>query len=80
MNNRHKPLHDLEDRGGGVPGKKASEGSKKMNDALRKAARPTFETDKAVSTLGDKSPGDKLREARKQQQLEALEKHRSGRQ
>ena len=78
MHNRHKPLHDLEDRGGGVPGKKPKEGHAKMNEALRKGAPPTLDLGKAGMSLGDKSPGDVLREQRKQRQLEALEKRRSG--
>lgn len=76
MKNRHQPLHDLEDRGGGVPGEKAKEGHAKMNEKLRKSAQPSADAKLTGLSLGEKSPGDVLREQRKQQQLQRFEQHR----
>ena len=77
MNNRHKPLHDLEDRGGGLPGAKPKEGHAKMNEALRGAKQESLGVEKAgLTSLGEKSLGDQLRERQKQARLAALEAHR----
>ena len=77
MDSRHKPLHDWEDKGGGVPGKKSKEGHGKMNEALRKAAQPKLDTGKAgLGSLSEKSVGDEYREKQKQARLAALEEHR----
>jgi hypothetical protein len=73
MENRNKPLHDVERR-------EADGKHKTMNDGLRARSgthseEATADLQRAGLSLGGESLGDKLRRHRKEQRMAAIDAH-----